>query len=219
MKSSHIFNFSARTILVLIIFLLYSAVLHAQGQNSSTWYDYGKLAEALNLQPGHRLADIGTNDGFYLNHFYPILGDSGHIFAVDINTRGFDRLHENMNRWGYYNITPVYSMENNPLLPDGLLDAILIRNAYHEFSDTRQMIRHLKRALKPGGRLVISDPMHEKYREQTRQSQEKEHVLDIRFAVEDLEEAGFRIIRTVPDFAREPSQGLYYWLLIATPSE
>ncbi|MGF1671391.1 MAG: class I SAM-dependent methyltransferase [Balneolaceae bacterium] len=192
--------------------LLFYTQSHAQG--GQAWYDFDALAEILELRPGSWMADIGANDGFYLNRFLPILGEDGHIFAVDISTRGFERLHRNMERWQANNISTIYSMETNPLLPASSLDAILIRNAYHEFFDPKQMLFHLKRALKPDGLLVISEPMNNRHQGTDRRTQEEDHVLDIKFAIRDLEESGFRIVRKTELFSQHPQSGMFYWLLV-----
>ena len=50
---------------------------------------------------------------------------------------------------------------------------------------------HIKSALKPGGRLVLLDPISEKLLESSRRTQEKDHQLAMHFAELDLEKAGF----------------------------
>jgi SAM-dependent methyltransferase len=48
-------------------------------------------------------------------------------------------------------------------LPAGCCDAILVRDAYHHFTQPDEMIRSLVASLKPGGRLAIIDfPPREK---------------------------------------------------------
>ena len=50
---------------------------------------------------------------------------------------------------------PVLSTEDDPRLPEQSLDLVLMVDVYHELSSPQVTLGHLKRALKPGGRLVL----------------------------------------------------------------
>jgi len=46
---------------------------------------------------------------------------------------------------------------DDPRLPAGVIDAVLILDAYHEMKDHDKILRHVWVSLKPGGRLVICE--------------------------------------------------------------
>lgn len=213
-------RFVIHLILVLFLSVFYSFSLKAQPERDLTWYDIDAVAQELEVQSGDWIADIGTRDGYYLNHFLAKSGEKGHIFAVDIETSGFDDLHQYMDQWDYPNVTTIYSKENDPLLPDSSLDAVLIRNTFHEFTEPEQMLKQLKKDLKPTGKLAISELFNEGYEGESRKKQEEDHLIDIQFVIDDLEQNGYNVEKRVDKFAENSNSnsGRYYWLLVATPA-
>jgi SAM-dependent methyltransferase len=53
------------------------------------------------------------------------------------------------------NVVPVLGGIDDPRLPAGSLDLILMVDVYHEFSQPQTMLQRMKTALKTGGRLVL----------------------------------------------------------------
>jgi hypothetical protein len=53
----------------------------------------------------------------------------------------------------------------------------MISNAYHEFTDLRPMLRHIREALKPGGKLVVLEAITPKMLDRSRDEQVKVHEL------------------------------------------
>jgi len=210
-------------LLVAIILTINIVSVSAQSQFESaeqfelSWYNFEKAGELMKLEPGDWVADIGSRNGFYLKHLLNLVGDSGHIFAVDVDSDGLQGLHHNLSEWQQYNVSPIYSIETNPLLPANAFNAVFIRNAYHEFSEPTEMLLHVKRSLKSDGRVIISDSMQENHKNRTREEQEERHVLDINYANHDLIEAGFKIIEEFHEFSSPPNAHFYYWLIVAKP--
>ena len=64
-------------------------------------------------------------------------------------------LRERLQKERLSNVTPVQGAVDDPRLPMDSLDLILMVDVYHEFSEPQKMLRGLKAALKPGGRLVL----------------------------------------------------------------
>ena len=53
------------------------------------------------------------------------------------------------------NIKPILCTQADTKLPDGKVDLILMVDVYHECSDPEATLQGLRKALKPGGRLVL----------------------------------------------------------------
>jgi ubiquinone/menaquinone biosynthesis C-methylase UbiE len=66
-------------------------------------------------------------------------------------------LRERLESSGLRNVTPVLALGDDPLLPDGACDLVLIVDTYHHFDDGVAYLRRLKRALRPGGRVANID--------------------------------------------------------------
>ena len=64
--------------------------------------------------------------------------------------------------------TIVRGTAGDPKLHGGQLDAISLQWVYHELTKYLEMLAQFKRALKPGGRLVMIDPLPRKTASQAR---------------------------------------------------
>jgi ubiquinone/menaquinone biosynthesis C-methylase UbiE len=53
------------------------------------------------------------------------------------------------------NVILIFGRINNPNLPEEGVDVVLIVDAYYEFSNPREMMECIVRALRPGGRLFL----------------------------------------------------------------
>src|ERR671915_2143136 len=70
-------------------------------------------------------------------------------------------------------------------------DAVLIYNAYHEMTTPEPILKAIFRALKTGGLLVMSEPLHDNVRAATRAEQVKDHEIGPNFVEQELKVAGF----------------------------
>lgn len=173
-----------------------------------------ELFEAMSIQEGDWAADVGSGDGDYTVGMASKVGESGRIFAVDIDSDDLSELNSKIKEQEIRNITTVYSIYDNPMLPTSSLDAILVRNAYHEFTAHESMLRHMKRALKPGGRLVMEESVSNGMGGKSREEQTEEHDLGIEYARKELKALGFALEKEDRSFVN--AEGHHHWLLIAT---
>jgi ubiquinone/menaquinone biosynthesis C-methylase UbiE len=175
------------------------------------------IFEALGVRAGARIADIGCGDGFLTVRLAPAVGAKGKVFAVDIDDRALGDLRSRLEASGTKNVEVVRGREADPLLPEASLDGAVVLRAYHEFSQHREMLANIRGALRPGGRLVIAD-VQPAAEGRSRESQVASHVLSHTLVEQDFVEAGFRVVRSIPSFARVNDRE-NVWLIVAEPRE
>ena len=66
-----------------------------------------------------------------------------------------DGLRMMIEKVGHENIVPILGNVDDPKLPADSVDHVLIVIAYHEFSHPVEMMRHVRRALKRDGQMLI----------------------------------------------------------------
>ncbi len=113
------------------------------------------LVQTLKLKPGEQVADIGAGTGYFTHRMARRVLPAGKVFAVEIQQEMLDLLTNRMVARGITNVVPVLGTVQNPNLPDGSIDTILMVDVYHEFDFPFEMVESMCRALKPGGRLVF----------------------------------------------------------------
>jgi predicted methyltransferase len=72
---------------------------------------------------------------------------------------------------------------------------VLIVDAYHEVKEFEAMLEQIRKALNPGGRLVIADYSDRPGRNQPREEQTKIHFLSPGLVSEELKHAGLEIMK------------------------
>jgi 2'-5' RNA ligase len=97
--------------------------------------------------------------------------------------------------------------------PVGALDGVVIVNAYHEMPKGVAVLKHVFEALKPGGRLVLCEPVP-RTMNQSRKVQMADHVLDPTLVLEDVRAAGFRVLDRQDMFATNLG-GTHFGFLVA----
>lgn len=177
------------------------------------------IVTALAIRAGSTVADVGAGGGDYTIKLAPVVGAAGRVLAVDINDSALARLTRRLEAAAITNVRPIKGAIDNPNLPAGV-DAALIVNAYHEMTEHQSMLRAIRAALKPGGRLVILEPITAEARTRSRDDQAWRHQIAPELVVRDVRDAGFDIIALEDPFRGAHSHdGQTEWMLIAVPSK
>jgi len=124
------------------------------------------------------VADVGAGDGFFSVRIARAVQPNGRVAAVDVSDAALTKLRERASRDNVTNVDAVLGATDDPRLEAGHFDAVLIHNAYHEMTEHEAMLRHIRAALKPRGRLVIVEPMHDSSRGLPREKQVEKHDIE-----------------------------------------
>ena len=178
-----------------------------------TWQRVPELLAAAKVRAGARVADIGAGDGFLTVRLSQAVGPSGKVYAVDSDARAIRNLRDRIAAAKLTNVDVIEGTKDNPRLPVGTLDGVIVLNAYHEIDNGVGMLKQLFAALKPMGHIVISDPLPTATAS-TRSAQVTEHELAPAFIVTDLRATGFQILERRDQFATS-TRGAHFGLVVA----
>lgn len=121
------------------------------------WQKPDEVVKALGLLPGQVACDVGAGPGYFTLRLAAAVGPAGRVYAVDVEPALLAALRQRLEQGKVRNVTPVLSLADDPLLPAGGCDLVLVADTYHHFPDGRAYLRLLAAALKPGGRLANVD--------------------------------------------------------------
>jgi ubiquinone/menaquinone biosynthesis C-methylase UbiE len=201
--------------------LLTVAVVAAQSiaaePSRERWQHADEIFKAAEIGAGSMVADVGAGDGFLTLRLAPVVGETGHVFAVDIADAKLQRLKQRASDAHFDNVEIVMGSEDDPRLPTGKLDAVFILNAYHEMTRFQEILRHIRESLKPGGRLLIAEP-GPLPAEQTRAEQIAHHHIGAKFVAGEMAQAGFTILEQRERFAQIPEANWYSLVVGQLPS-
>jgi ubiquinone/menaquinone biosynthesis C-methylase UbiE len=138
-------------------------IAHVMGHQAADWLERAErdqeekpdlLVENMTLRPAEVVADIGAGTGYFSFRMSKKV-PQGKVLAVDIQQEMLDLLSEKSKQLGVTNVEPVLGTESDPKLPEAAVDCVLMVDAYHEFSQPREMMEGIFKSLKPGGRVVL----------------------------------------------------------------
>ncbi len=113
-----------------------------------------RLAE---IRPGMSVADIGAGQGYYTVRLSPMVGRTGRVLAQDIVPATLRDLGQRVQRERLDNVALRLGQPNDPQLPDGSFDRILMIHMYHEIAQPFEFLWHLRNDLKSGGSIIVVD--------------------------------------------------------------
>jgi serine/threonine-protein kinase len=159
-----------------------------------------EILAALQAEPGKHIADIGAADGAYSFRIARAVGPEGRVTAVEVNPEYLAKLRARVKQDNVTNVDVVAGAFDDPRLPGNTFDAVLIDAVYPEMPAPEPVMKSIFVALKAGGRLVMTEPLHDNLRTAGRDKQVENHEIGPNFVEQELQAAGFEIIELRPDF-------------------
>jgi predicted methyltransferase len=113
------------------------------------------LISALEIPRGATVADLGSGTGYFTWRLAEQVGPTGKVLAIDVQQSMLDMTRAAVAEHKLSNVEYVLATDTNPRLPEKALDLVFIAYAYHEFAEPEAIMGAVRRALKPGGRVVV----------------------------------------------------------------
>jgi predicted methyltransferase len=210
-RKPRITNFSMACLTVALLWAGAALAGQDDGKARDAWQRPEAVMDALGIKPGSVVGDIGAGGGYFTFHLAQRVGPKGKVYAEDILEDEVNKIRERAAKEKLSQVEAILGAKDDPKLPEGSLDAVLIVNAYHEMREHDAMLRAVFRALKPGGLLAIIDapaPPGE-----PRESYFDRHRIPEQFVRDETARNGFSFTRQEPGF-HSPERGRDYFFLI-----
>ena len=144
----------------------------------------GRVMDVLKIREGSAVADIGAGSGWFSVRAARRVGQSGAVFAVEINPEYVAHITRRAREESLPQVRAVLGREDDPALPVAGVDAVLILKTYHEIAEPVRLMRNLRKSLRPGALVGIID----------RAGKGDDHGLDAAKVVAEVERAGYALV-------------------------
>jgi SAM-dependent methyltransferase len=156
------------------------------------------------LKPGETVLDLGSGAGLDCFLAARLVGESGHVIGVDMTPDMLERARANAARVSFKNIEFRQGYLEKLPVDDHSIDVIISNCVINLSPDKPGVFREMFRALKPGGRIAVSDmvsnrTMPEKASEGEEWCNCTSGALSDKDFARGLSEAGFDDIRIEPN--------------------
>ena len=151
-----------------------------------------RLVRALRIPKGATVVDLGAGVGYFTWRLARAVGADGRVIATDIQPEMLEMLAANMRNRGVGNVTTVLAKDDDPGLPSGNVDLVLMVDVYHELSRPRLNLERIRTALSTGGRLVLVE-----YRDEPQIPIHPLHKMSVAQVRAEVEPAGFELVEVL----------------------
>jgi ubiquinone/menaquinone biosynthesis C-methylase UbiE len=114
-----------------------------------------EIVAALDLKPGMAVADIGAGTGLFTRLFAEKVGPTGRVYAVEIAPPFLEHIAADAKKRGQAQVVTVLGSQDSTNLPEGSVDLVFLSDVYHHLEHPGRTLASIRRALRPGGRLVV----------------------------------------------------------------
>jgi protein-L-isoaspartate O-methyltransferase len=163
-----------------------------------------RVMDLLGITQGKNVADIGAGSGWFTVRAARRVGDAGSVYAVDINPEAIHYIEKRTQKESLHNVKVIQGHEDDPLLPAGQVDAVLLLKTYHEIAKPVTLMKNLKAGLRPGAKVGIID----------RNGNGENHGVQKDVVIHEAAEAGYSLSGSY-DFVRDDMD--YFLVFVAKP--
>src|SRR3990167_4553293 len=119
-----------------------------------------KIVSEFGVREGMSVADFGSGAVYFTIILGQMVGESGKVYALDIQETALDNVRVKARAVGLKNIEAIRTnleVVGSSGLPDSSQDIVLLANILFQSDKKAEIIREAKRVLKDSGRLVLID--------------------------------------------------------------
>ena len=171
------------------------------------WQKPAETIAALGLRTGMIAADLGAGTGYFESYLSRAVGATGLVLAIDPEPKMVQYLGKRARQEGLANVLPVLGLNDDPFLPKGRVDRVLIADTYHHIDDRLEYFGRMREVLAPGGTVAVVD-FHKR---PLPVGPPPEHKLSREHVVDEMQKAGWRL-------ADEKTFLPYQYFLIFAPA-
>jgi SAM-dependent methyltransferase len=164
-----------------------------------------RVMDILGIVPGKTVADVGAGSGWFTVRAAQRVGERGTVYAVDINPEAIRYVDNRAKKEKLHNVKTILGKNDDPVLPAGAVDAVLLLKTYHEVAEPVALLRNLRASLRAGAKLGIID----------RNGNGEDHGVGRDVVLREATEAGFRLLEQY-DFVKGDKMDYF---LVLVPQE
>lgn len=124
------------------------------------WFQDPEKILRPHIREGMIVLDVGPGMGFFTLPAAAMVGEGGHVIAVDVQERMLRGLERRAKKAGMAHRIHTHLCTENHLGVSGPIDLCLAFNVVHEVRDARSLFAQVRAILRPAGKILLVEPRH-----------------------------------------------------------
>jgi ubiquinone/menaquinone biosynthesis C-methylase UbiE len=121
------------------------------------WQKPDEVVQALKLEPGQRVIDIGAGTGYFTRRFAKAVAPSGQAVGLDIEPAMVEYMKADAKKRSLKNYDARLVKPDDPELAPNSADVVFFCDTLHHMDNRVAYFRKLASALRAGGRVIVID--------------------------------------------------------------
>jgi cyclopropane fatty-acyl-phospholipid synthase-like methyltransferase len=142
-----------------------------------------RVMDLLGIKEGAHVADVGAGSGWFTVRAAKRVGNTGIVYAVDINPESIAYINRRIQRDSIGNVQAILSEPDDPRLPKNSVDSVLILKTYHEVAHPVLLLEKLRSSLRSGAKVGIID----------RNGKGDDHGVSREVVIQEAAQAGYQL--------------------------
>lgn len=116
-----------------------------------------KRLDPFHIKKGQTVIDYGSGTGRYIKQASEQVGESGTVYAVDIQPLAVESAFRQIEKHNLKNVKPIQTDGITVNIPAHTADVIYALDMFHMVKDTDTFLKELNRLMKSDGTLYLED--------------------------------------------------------------
>jgi len=171
------------------------------GFGRDAWQQPEQVVASLGIAPGMHVADLGAGGGYFTWRLADAVGESGRLYAVDVDPDMTGFLERRARQDGRANVEVILAPYDDPRIPEPGVDLLFTCNTYHHLEARSDYFHNAARYLRPGARVAVIE-----YKRHGWLQRWFGHFTEAEAIRSEMQAAGYRLVESFDYLERQSFQ-------------
>ncbi|NSW91714.1 MAG: methyltransferase domain-containing protein [Firmicutes bacterium] len=115
------------------------------------------ILDEFGIEKGFTVVDFGCGPGRYIKQASMLVGETGKVFAIDINEIAIKHVEKCIAKFNLHNVIPVLYKDNCSEIASESVDVVYALDMFHQVDNPKEFLGQLYGIIKNNGWFILED--------------------------------------------------------------